>query len=295
VGTSKSYGGPGGRPPLLPPWAQGGDSPAPDDGARPPDPVPAPEPSTGKEPLPPEIPIPVIPPVSPRPPEISPWTQAKRSMGRFASSGGGANLRKAVGDYARARGGSSRAAKAASAGRAVTTGVVSFLSDIATRGVGEALRGIGLGDVLGQPVERVLAAIVNVLAPEGANFDEVASRRAVSEALMSVFNHFGVEEGGINRLNEMDAAGVQEAFRISVAEFIFQRLMLEMGKSVEARAASDREARKRELEIRAYVVEAVKLDLRGRDVLTTDWKARQNQRLIEGIYQEAYRLMEVAG
>lgn len=295
MGTSKSYGGPGGKPPLLPRWAQGDGAPIPETGNESLDPNPLPNPLPEKNPLPQPIPAPESIPPPPRLPEVNLWSQAKRSMGRFASSGGAGNIRKAAGDYVRARGGATRAAKAVSAGRAATAGVVNFLSDVATRGIGEALHNIGLGEVLGQPVEKVLAAIVNALAPAGANFDDAAARRTVSEALTQVFERFGVEEGGISRLNAMDATGVAEAFRVSVAEFIFQRLMCESGKSVETKAISDREAHRRELELKAYIVETVKLDMRGRDVLTTDWKSRQNQQVIENIYREAYRLMEVAG
>jgi len=113
--------------------------------------------------------------------------------------------------------------------------VVSFLSDVASRGISDALQAIGLG-----------------------------------------------------------AVGVQEAFQISVAEFIFQRWMLELGKRIEERAVTAQQARKLELEAKAYVNEAVKLDLHGKDVITTDWRARENQTIVENIYREAYHFLEVS-
>jgi hypothetical protein len=227
-------------------------------------------------------------------PEVRPWRKAKIAMGRFASIGGHQNLQKAGRNWVRAQRGATRAARAATAGRATTTGIVGFFSDVANRGIGDALRSIGLGNVLGQPVETVLAAIVNALAPDGATFAEIAARRTVDEALVSVFERFGVEEGGIEKLNAMDATGVQEIFHVSVAEFIFQRWMLDLGKRIEERAMTAREARKLELEVKAYVAEAAKLDLGSRNVLTTDWKSREAQEVIENIYQEAYRFLEVS-
>jgi hypothetical protein len=139
----------------------------------------------------------------------------------------------------------------------------------------------------------VLAAILNALAPDGADFDDVAARRTVDEALVAVFDRYGVLDDGIEMLNAMDAAGVEDAFRISVAEFIFQRWMLELGKRIEERAVSAREATRLEREVKAYVIEAVKLDLGGRDVLTTDWRSRESRDLIESIYREAYSFLEV--
>jgi len=297
MGTSKPYDGPGDKTPLLPDWAQDGGDPDNGDPAPPPDPLP--EPPPGDEPLPPLPPFPTPdpdapPPLPPPDPELRPWNKAKRAMGRFASTGERRDLRKAGRNYVRARGGSARAARATSAGRAVTTGLVGFLSDVAARGVDAALRSIGLGDVIGQPVEAVLAAIVNALAPVGVTLDEVTARRTTDEVLVAVFEKYGAVEEGVRKLNAMDVAGVEEAFRLSVAEFIFQRWMLELGKRVEEKAVTAREARRLEVEIKSYVVEATKLDLQGRDALTTDWKAPENQRVIEGIYREAYRLLEVA-
>lgn len=295
MGTSKPYDGPGDKTPLLPDWAQDGDEP--DDGGDAP-PQPPPDAPPGDEPLPPPPPFPTPdpdgPPLPPPDPELRPWNKAKRSMGRFATTGARADLRSAGRNYVRARGGSASAARAATAGRAATTGIVGFLSDVASRGIDAALRSIGLGDVIGRPVEAVLAAIVNALAPAGVTLDEVTARRTTDEVLVAVFEKYGAVEEDVRKLNEMDAAGVEEAFRLSVAEFIFQRWMLELGKRVEDKAVTAREARRLELEIKSYVVEATKLDLQGRDLLTTDWQAPENQRLIEDIYREAYRLLEVA-
>lgn len=298
MGTSKPYDGPGDKNPLLPDWAQDGGEP--DDGPPPPPPDPLPEPpGEYPPPLPPLPPFPTPdpgtpPPLPPPDPELRPWNKAKRAMGRFASTGGRGDLQKAGRNYVRARGGSAQAARAASAGRTATTGLVGFLSDVATRGIDAALRTIGLGDVIGQPVEAVLAAIVNALAPAGVTLDEVTARRMTDEVLVAIFEKYGAVEEDIRKLNAMDAAGVEEAFRLSVAEFIFQRWMLELGKRVEEKAVTAREARRLELEIKSYVIEATNLDLQGRGALTTDWKAPENQRVIEDIYREAYRLLEVA-
>jgi len=293
VGTSKSYGGPGDNTPLLPDWAQGNGAPPPREPPIPPPPL-APPSADGESPLPAAPGLPTGPISVPSPiPQLRPWRVAKLAMGRFASSGGRESLQKASRSYVRARGGAASAGTAATAGRAATTRVVGFLSDVARRGIGDALRAIGLGDLLGQPIEVVLAGIVNALAPEGANFDDVAARRTIDEALVAVFERYGVVDGGIERLNTMDADGVQEAFHISVAEFVFQRWMLDLGQRIDDNVMTAREARKLELEVKAYVTEAVKLDLRGKNVLTTDWRARGNQEIVENIYKEAYRFLEV--
>src|SRR5207244_2197774 len=116
-----------------------------------------------------------VPPI-PQIPQLRLWRIAKLAMGSLAASGGRTSLQKAANNYVAARGGATRAARASTAGRSATTRVVGFLSDVASRGIGDALRAIGLGNVLGEPVEVVLAAIINALAPPGASLDEMAAR-----------------------------------------------------------------------------------------------------------------------
>lgn len=294
MGTSKSYGGGGDKTPLLPEWAQGDDLPAPnpepphDDSPdeRPPETTPenGENPASDKQKPPPKI----------VPPAITPrfWQQSKSNMKRFAATGERSALAKAGRGYVRARGGAGRAAQKAVAGRTATARVVGFLSDVARRGIADALDAIGLSNVVGQPVEAVLAAIVNVLAPAGANFDEAAARKTTEIALLAVFQQYDVEANGLARLNEMDAASVQRAFVLTVAEYIFQLWMLELGKRLEEGAVTIRDAARLEKQVKDYVLDATELDLRGRDVLTTDWRVPENQKVITDVYAQAYSFLE---
>src|SRR4051812_31145900 len=86
MGTSKSHGGPRGRSPLLPSWAQdGGDGPPPPgaDGAGPPPdadgaPDGPPQPADGQQV-----------PIQPRVPPMGNFGPAKRAMSRVAAGTGG--------------------------------------------------------------------------------------------------------------------------------------------------------------------------------------------------------------
>lgn len=306
MGTSKSYDGPSDTTPLLPDWAQGEqdaddnapempDDDAPPTNDNPPDnPADAPPlPENGESP-PTDIPVPEPSAPPELPPNLGSWRGAKSAMRRFAATGERTYLRNAGRNYVRAQGGSSRAAASSTAGRAAASRVVGFLSGVANRGLRETFRALGLEGILGQPLENVLAAIVNLLAPDGANLDEVAVRRTVDAAIMTVFERYGVEEGGIEQLNKLDAAGVAEAFEVSVSEYVFQKWMLALEKRIEENALSAREACRLEREAKAYIREATKLDLQGRDVLQTDWALPENQRIIDRIFEEVYHFLEVA-
>lgn len=298
MGTSKTNDGPGDKTPLLPDWAQGneddipfpdGDEPAPpEDGApeeRPPETTPDDEGMPDRETPPPER--------EPPPPDNSkPWQQAKSNLTRFTKTGGRRELANAGRSYVRARGGARRAAQNSAAGRAATGRVIGFLSRVVTSGIADALESIGLRDVLGQPVESTLAAIMNKLAPTGAGLDEAAARKAVDLALLSIFEEYGVEADGLERLEEMDAAAVERAFQTVVSEYNFQRWMLELGKRVEEGAVSASEALRLEAIAKECILEATRLDLRDYDILATDWSGAESQRIINDIYAQAYVFLE---
>ncbi len=297
MGTSKTNDGPGDKTPLLPDWAQGDedDMPFPDGdeslpGDNPPDKfppeiMPDDESPSGEEPSPPDK--------EQVPPDTSkPWQQAKSNLTRFIKTGGKRELANAGRSYVKARGGARRAAQSSAAGRAATGRVIGFLSHIATRGIADALESIGLRDVLGQSVEAALAAIMNKLAPSGAGLDEAVARKAVDLALLSIFEEYGVEADGLDRLNEMDAAAVEKAFQAVVSEYNFQRWLSELGKRVEEGAVSASEALRLEAIAKECIVEATHLDFRDYDILGTDWNRSESQRIINDIYEQAYVFLE---
>lgn len=274
MGTSKSNNGPGDKTPLLPDWAQ-------------PDDQPEPDPPVPDEDLPPEeedapVPVPV--------PRF--WQQAKSSMRRFVNSGDQSDLAKTGRNYVKARGGARSAAENSAAGRTSTGRVVNFLADVANRGVVEALQSLGLDNVLGQSVDAVLSAIINALAPAGATLEDAVARKAQEAVLLTIFEEYAVDAEGIERLNDMNAADVEKAFTLTVSEYIYQLWMMELGKRVDEGTVTARDALKLEKLVSAYVTDATSLDLRGRDILTSDWTNVENQRIINDIYAQAYGFLE---
>src|SRR5258707_1012230 len=125
MGTSASNSGPNDKTPLLPAWAQGGPSPAPDE------PGPQLYAPDGQD-LPAQ-PVSGLPsqlvsadPVSPADGNPAqqhlprgPWSLARRAMSSVATGGGGQRrLKVAGGRYVVAKGGATKAAKLSAAGRA---------------------------------------------------------------------------------------------------------------------------------------------------------------------------------
>lgn len=315
MGTSKPYDGPTDKTPLLPAWAQIAPiipplEPSPLPPLPPLNPELSPLPgapparptsSPGKPPTPPSptpslspMPPPVARPIQPQRSGSTPsggWTSAKLRMSAYASRGGKGRLRTAGRRYVRARGGSKRAAASAVGGQIATAGLSGFLADVANRGFTEATTSLGLTGLLGQPVEVVLVAILNAIAPPGATSDDITARRADADTLAFLFQQFKVREGGLQKLNAMDAGAVKDAIQASVASYIYHRWLLDLGKRVEERAVSPKQAIKLERDVKEHVKNLVKINLHGRDVLKVNWRGTEGRQFTQQIYEEAYELL----
>lgn len=290
MGTSSSYGGPTGTNPLLPDWAQP-DTPAstPDDTAvdgdgngegekDSPDSQSTDQPAGGTQP--------------PQTPTVN-FRGAKSSMTRFVSGGeGNGNVGRVGRNYVAARGGSRRSAQAATSGRSSTARLGSFLSSVASQGVAAAAREFGLGELAGRSAYEVFAAIANRLAPSGATLEEAAARHAVDDALLGLYRKYDLENTDLLSLDQMDGEAIRDAVESSVSAYIYHRWLQELGDRIEENAVTADQAVRLEREVREYVEQTVRLDLRNIDALTLDWNGNEGRRIVERIYQEAYGLIE---
>jgi hypothetical protein len=283
MGTSSSYKGPTGTGSLLPPWAD-----APPEPPAPPPPPAAPggdqpPPEGGAEGQP-------APPVAPQP-RVS-WRAPKATMTRFAR-GASPSLRSTFRSYVGAhRGGSRGAAHAAVAGRRATGRVLGFFADAARNGFVEAARRIGLRDFVGRDVQSVLAALIDLLAPEGALLEEAAARAAVIETMTELFDALDVEMTGMDALDHLSETDLAKAFELSICNVIEARFTQELAHRVERSAMDEAEANRTLSEIRDHIRGIVALDLEGVSLLDVDWGGTEGATFIETWLSAAYGVLE---
>lgn len=309
MGTSKSYGGPGDRTPLLPSWAQPLAS-AVDPGVIPDDPSQQQAPgestqgSAGMETptstdIPgsnDEVPRDSTPAAQSGPPAVpggalAPWRAAKVSLGKTVSGGSRRDYAAAASGYVRARGGSRQAARSARSGRASVVALGGFLTGVVTRGADATLRALGLGAFVGENVTVAFAAIANVLAPAGASLEEAAARVAIMDVLERFYAL--LEDGGLQRLESLTQADLRQAIKDSVGAYIYHRWLQELGRQIEVKAISASHAVRLEREVQAYVRALVDLNLATLDPLNVAWDGDEGDLFVEQIYQEAYLMLEV--
>lgn len=240
MGTSTSSRGPGSASPLVPPWA--------DKDGQGPGPAPAPQRFRG----------------------------FRTSLGKFVSGGNAADLRSALGSYARtATGGRAvgprRFGSMASSGGALFD-VMSAFRD------GQDAAGLVLASLTGQDTDLVIEAIVRALVPADGDADRV--RVAMNEALSEC----------LKGLDEFDFAHITDDMIVDmmltyVGHCVFEQIILD-SRDAFAKAAASGRVEQAEKDLRALVRAAT--DKHMVPLLSGNMRTL-NGRDIEGVQLRAIR------
>ncbi|MDF7822830.1 hypothetical protein P4B35_02295 [Pontiellaceae bacterium B12227] len=289
MGTSASYGGNRDKKSLLPDWAfPSGDG----ESSNSPDSQPESSEESGEENENPQgdVPNPETEgsDTSNEPPPL--WQAAKASMTRGVRAdgpGGGGGMPQTGRSYVKAKGGSRVATVNASAGRAAAQRITGFLSSVASDGVNAALQNLGLSRLIGSDVDTVYAELLDSIAPESSGFDESLARQAMEDALSLIYEN--TEK--LDDLDHLSSGDVLSALERFIAGYIYRQWLQELGISIEKNAVSETQAVSLERNVKAYVNDAVKLEMEAIDPLAVDWAGSEGKAIIQGLYEEAYSII----
>lgn len=211
MGTSNSYGGPGGKNPLLPTWLDGGESPFP---AEPP----ANPAEPGQQPTPPNGDPQVVPPMR--------FQAPRANFSRFVSSGGSNSgaLKRAVSGYVtKSSGGAATATRRMGSSRVAAGRLLSFLSDAKAGGLSQALQKLNLGQLVGKPIEELFVGLADYICSSNGSVDAGIARDAYIDAIPDML------AAGIESLDTLTEGQIQTVFEIFVSNSIFDRLLNDIG------------------------------------------------------------------
>jgi len=212
MGTSMSSKGPSGRNPLVPPWAEDGDTVTVSGGGDQGGDIEVSNPEIQQN-----IPAPQISTPSP-----TRFKSARTAFGDYAKSGSRSDLKNSLGHYARnSTGRGSGAAKRLASGVTAGSGLFGLLSG---NSVDSNSRSLGLKDLSGLSTDQAIDRIVTHLTPNSADADLVrtAMNFALSEALQEseYFDDIGFTP---------DLMG--EVFTFYITDLVFQQVLIDMGKA----------------------------------------------------------------
>lgn len=212
MGTSASSKGPSGKNPLVPAWAEEGDTVTIQD--------------VGSEENDIDISNSEVQDGIPKPEGMSPsssrFTDARKAFGEYARSGNKDDLKRTLGQYARkSTGKGAGAAKRLASGITAGTGLFGLLSGNA---VSTVTRELALSDLGGLSTDQAIDRIVNHLTPESADADLV--RTAMNFALSEALQEY-------DQIDDVDFSPdlMAEVFICYLTDLVFQQVLFDMGKA----------------------------------------------------------------
>lgn len=288
MGTSSSYGGPGGKTPLVPSWLGSGSGDSSDDG------------NDGlnggnegeNEDAPPNLPSAPAPRPFPPLPDVGRFQTARKNFTRYAKSGGNdrASLGRAVSGYvSRAAGGHRQAAQRMGSSTITGANLANFLTTASSRGAREALRSLNLENLAGRPIEEIFLGLADYVCPEGGTVDEGIARGAFIETIADL------AEFGVTDLDSLSADQMQTVLELYASHAIEARLCNDIGTKI-CIAPTDVPAFERIQDqlhdfILRGVSDALTLARVELETLTQD----RTLQFVESIYEQAFSILQNLG
>lgn len=231
MGTSSSSNGPGANVPMVPPWV----------------------PPLGNPEAPPDQPVPPsTQPVAPLAP-AGRFSSTRVNLGKFGSSGGSDYLRKGVGNYFKSGYGGGGGAAARFGGTARTAGT--FFGALGGGGAGarsperDALEAAVKA---GAEPEQVITVLIEAISPIDGTQDSEVNRKAIAETMSELMT----KNPDADLLN-ISAEQLGFAMALFIANDVFQRFMLDVGKTIGEKAPSIPTGLSRLKEAKDYIREVV--------------------------------------
>jgi hypothetical protein len=247
MGTSQSSNGAPPNVPMIPPWADNGDS------DNPPSPTDDNTDDNSPTPNPPEKDNPENPVLAPS----GRFRGARTNLNKFAREGGRQNLRRGVGHYVKTGYGGSKTATARLSRTVATAGALyralSYGSSEAAFSESSAsVPDIDFDALRGKSFEQISDTIIEAIRPIDGDLDSEASRNSMKNAFSELLEKYN--DANLFNLDEKQRQFVIERF---IAGDVFARFDLDMGKNIRHNASSLASGLSRLKEAKVYIKETV--------------------------------------
>ncbi len=287
MGTSNSYGGPGGGTPLIPSWLGGGEGSI----NKPPQKEADSDNSSGpKEDGKSDKPKKDSDKPSSAGTSGDRYRSARTNLTKFAGAGGGgtANLRKALSGYVKtSSGGARNAARRMGTSRSVAAGLLSFLGDVQQRGTADALQSRNLGQLAGKPIAEIFLGLSDYICPETGSVDEGISRNAFIETIADLADE------GITDLDSLNTDQIQTVLELYAAHAIEARLCNDIGKKLFTAPESLGKVEKVQNQLRDFIRRSVADAINQEKVSLTSITPANVNTLVQGVYENAFEILQI--
>jgi hypothetical protein len=219
-----------------------------------------------------------------------PWQATKKSMSQFIN-GRSHNKGRIARNYVRALGGATNAAKSARAAKSSTVQLGRLLSDIINEGIEKTLSRLEV-DFRGKSVESLFSELVNVIAGNSNSKEDIAAKNASMEALSELYYFLEQNEMDIRQLERMDENLIDKVMKTFVNSYLIERLLKDLQSRFEKYAEDISTAIAKENEVKEYITESVAVTLDQVRFNKLDYRNKNIDQIVEGIYKDCYEVLE---
>jgi hypothetical protein len=203
--------------------------------------------------------------------------------GGFVAGGGGGGGHSGGGGAGGGRGGRKSSSRSRGV-HGIAASVGSFLSDVKERGLRDALRGLGIGNIDDTEPESLVLILADVLGGSGSTIDEVDLRTALCELLRELTKD-------LQDINQVEtalrtaAANLEQVIRDLFGHYIFERFNTTNCANLDAKggvAKTDSFLG----EIKRFIDTQLRLEGTRRELTSVNWRGTEGKSIVEEILQQ---------
>ncbi|WP_045747277.1 hypothetical protein [Actinoplanes rectilineatus] len=219
------------------------------------------------------------------------WTPLKHAATSVMHAAGSGQhsptaLRRVLARHVPVLGGAAGAVAGARAGRAGAQRLGAVLAGIGGGGLGAALTGQGLGDLVGADRLTVLDALAGYVAGDGADLDGQAARDAMFDVLAELYPD--ADSWADLDAVRLNSDGVREMMELFLANYVYNRIPVIAERL--ARLDDPVKAQRAEEDLQQMVRSFVQLRLPD-DALQIDWAGPQGRAVIDDTLSAVYEAL----
>lgn len=287
MGTSNSYGGPGGNTPLIPSWLEGddiSDSSSQDEDSTNDDN----QQDSNEQDHNDNTENPKVDPDN----SNSRFQTARGNFTRFVRSGGSDRkaLGRAVSGYvSSSMSGSKNASKKMGSSRHVAGGLINFLSSTRSAGVETALAERNLGHLIGKSAEEIFLGLADIICPQGGSVDEGIARNAFMETIVELAG------ASIDDLSQLTEEQVFTVIQLFATNSIEARLCNDIGIKICIAAENIPQVENVQAQLHDFISGAVSDALVKYATNINELSSDQTSKIVDDVYTEAFSILETLG
>lgn len=214
------------------------------------------------------------------------WQNAKTLFSKLYS-GKSTNYQKALSSYVKAHGGAKTASKSAKSGIKTAYDLGNFVSNSYSLGFKEALNYINVS-YENKSLSEVFNEIINVLSPDPITREDSIARKAMIVTIEELYEE--LESVGFDIEADVSTTNKYLAFALPkyIENYIYERILNDMGSRIECSELTSVEAIKKEEELKDCINAMVSGVFTGRDFLQQSISIEET----ESLYNQCYTIME---